>query len=61
MNPFPEDYELISIFESEPKLLDEDIPWFYNTLFFRLQRNDDILSCIFSPAYRSISIELSIK
>jgi hypothetical protein len=61
MNPFPEDYELISIFETEPKLLDDEIPWFYNTLIFKLQRNDDVLSFILSPAYRTISIGLTLS
>jgi hypothetical protein len=60
MNPFPDDYELITIFESEPKLLDKEIPWFYNTLFFELQRNDDVLSCVLCPAYKTISIGLTV-
>jgi hypothetical protein len=61
MNPFPEEYELISLFESEPELMDEGIPWFYNTLSFKIQRESDILSCIISPAYRSFSIDLTIN
>lgn len=61
MNPFPEEYELISLFESEPQLMDEDIPWFYNTLAFKIQRESDILSCMISPAYRSFSIDLTIN
>lgn len=61
MNPFPEEYELISLFESEPELLDRDIPWFYNTLRFNIQRESDHLSCTISPAYRSFSIELTIN
>ncbi|MEJ8305321.1 hypothetical protein [Saccharibacillus sacchari] len=61
MNPLPEEYELISLFESEPQLMDEDIPWFYNTLTFKLQRESDILSCTISPAYQSFSIDLTIN
>lgn len=38
MNPFPEDFELLSIFECDPELLDADVPWFYNTLTFRGER-----------------------
>ncbi|MDQ0090339.1 hypothetical protein J2T12_003753 [Paenibacillus anaericanus] len=29
MNPFPEEYEFIDLFESEPKKLDEEVPFFY--------------------------------
>jgi hypothetical protein len=39
VNPFPEDHELLSIFESEPEVLDADVPWFYNTLTFRGDRD----------------------
>jgi hypothetical protein len=35
MNPFPADHELLSIFCSEPEILDADVPWFYNELTFR--------------------------
>ena len=34
MRPFPEDYELLGFFEVEPKVLDPEIPWAYNELFF---------------------------
>ncbi|EYE87192.1 hypothetical protein Q428_14665 [Fervidicella metallireducens AeB] len=49
----PELWELISLFESEPKYAykeDKHIPWFYNTLEFVLTRGNDIVHFIISPA-----------
>jgi hypothetical protein len=51
MNPFPEDYELIGFFESEPTILDRDVPWFYNRLTFETVRGVDRIVCDIEPGY----------
>lgn len=38
MNPFPKEYELVEIFESEPAKLDDAVPFFYNNNVYRLYR-----------------------
>ena len=48
---FPEEWELLSFFESEPELLDPEAPWLYNALTFRRAQADESLMCIFSPSY----------
>lgn len=61
MNPFPKDHELVSLFESEPRVLDNEVPWYYNSLFFSLVRNNDRIECIIEPAYSTISFRLMIE
>ncbi|MET1171164.1 hypothetical protein [Paenibacillus amylolyticus] len=61
MNPFPEDHELVSLFESEPRVLDNEVPWYYNTLFFSLVRNNDHIECKIEPAYSTMSFRLMIE
>jgi hypothetical protein len=50
MNPFPEQFELISFFESEPTLYDPSVPWFYNHLGFVTVRNRDRVECEIEPS-----------
>lgn len=53
----PELWELISLFECEPKYIygeDKRIPWFYNTLEFVLIRGCDKACFIISPAEKII-------
>ena len=38
MDPFPEEWELLALFESEPTLPISDVPWFYNRLTFQTKR-----------------------
>jgi hypothetical protein len=56
VNPFPEDFELLSIFESEPEVLDEDVPWFYNTLTFRGERDGLRYMIKICPAYGDLDV-----
>lgn len=58
MNPFPEDFELLSIFESEPEVLDVDAPWFYNTLTFRGDRDGLNYMIKLSPAYGELEVRI---
>ena len=54
MKPFPDKYELIFLFESEPLLTDNEIDWYYNQLHFVLSRGDDRIECDIEPACGSL-------
>ena len=56
MNPFPENWELIEFFESEPLLLDPApaAGWFYNRLTFETVRGEDAVRCEIEPGYRTL-------
>jgi hypothetical protein len=58
MNPFPDEHELLWLFESEPELLDpeEDISWYYNTLTFRTTRGSDTITCTILPSHTDLEI-----
>lgn len=58
MNPFPEDFELLSIFESEPEVLDANVPWFYNILTFRGERDGLKYRIKISPACGDLVISI---
>ena len=47
IDPFPEPHELISLFESEPTLVDPDhgYGWAYNSVIFTTVKSDDRLRC----------------
>ncbi len=59
MDPFPEQHDLISIFETEPEVLDPDVPWFYNRLTFVTHRGSDKVTCVIEPASRILQIDWS--
>lgn len=40
MNPFPEEFEFIDLFETEPTMLDEQVPFFYNNNIYKLKRTN---------------------
>ena len=54
MKPFPEQFELIQIFESEPVLKDADVPWGYNHLTFTRTMGDDRVDCEIEPGYETL-------
>jgi hypothetical protein len=58
VNPFPEDFELLSIFECEPEVLDADAPWFYNTLTFRGERDGLGYMIKLCPAYGDLEVRI---
>jgi hypothetical protein len=60
MDPFPEQWELISLFEGEPTLLDPDVPWFYNRVAFVHQRDDERIECAIEPAEHALDFTWSI-
>jgi hypothetical protein len=56
MEPFPKDWELIGLFECEPKSLDPVVPWAYNHLTLHTVRNNDEISCMIEPGYEVVTI-----
>ncbi|WP_462172226.1 hypothetical protein [Pseudoalteromonas xiamenensis] len=57
METFPENHELIGLFESEPILTDpKQEHWFYNQLTFHTQRGDDELTVKINGCYGDLSI-----
>lgn len=51
MKPFPEEWELLSLFECEPVLDDPEVPWAYNRLTFDTKRGSDRILCVIEPGY----------
>jgi len=56
MNPFPDEWELLSLFEAEPTITDRDVPWFYNRLTFNTTRGGDGICCEIEPGYEILNI-----
>ena len=56
MNLFPEEWELLSLFECEPTISERDVPWFYNRLTFETKRGSDEIHCEIEPAYETVNI-----
>ena len=56
MDPFPEEWELLSLFESEPTVTDCGVPWYYNCLVFDTIRGDDRVQCEIEPCYRRLKL-----
>ena len=56
MNPFPEEWELLSLFESEPTSIDRGVPWFYNCLIFETTRDQDHVRCELEPGYEILRL-----
>ena len=54
MDPFPEEWELISLFETEPRELDPGIPWAYNNLTFETERGSNRILCVIEPGYERL-------
>ena len=57
MNPFPQEWELLSVFESEPTVVDRGVPWEYNSLIFETCRGDDCIRCEIEPGYEIIKLK----
>ena len=56
MDPFPEEWELLSLFEVEPTITDRDVPWFYNKLTFETTRGEDHIRCEIEPGYEILRL-----
>src|SRR5688500_147593 len=59
MQPFPEPYELIGLFEVEPSLTDQGVPWAYNSLRFETRRGTDDVLCDIEPGYEEVRLRWS--
>ena len=57
MDPFPDDWQLIQLFESDPQLGDERTPWAYNRLEFTLERDNGRLRCVIEPGHETLALE----
>jgi hypothetical protein len=55
MKPFPEEHELIGLFESEPVLADADVPWTYNCLRFTRTVGHSTVECAIDPGYEKLT------
>jgi hypothetical protein len=55
MDPFPEQWELISLFESEPTLMDPGVPWIYNHVTFVLDRAGERIECMIHEADQEVA------
>jgi hypothetical protein len=56
MQPFPAEHELLQLFECEPALTDERVPWAYNCLRFDTTRGVDRLVCELEPGYEELRL-----
>src|SRR5690348_12539032 len=61
MHLFPEEWELLWLFESEPTVLDNGVPWQYNTLTFETRRGDEYLKCEIDPKCEIVRLYWSRK
>jgi hypothetical protein len=52
---------LVGFFESEPEILDPDVPWIYNTLDFETERQGILVRCRIAPSYGDIVVRLEFS
>jgi hypothetical protein len=57
---FPADHELLAFFGADPKILDPNVPWFYNTLHFEVKREGIVVQCRLVPACGDIDVRLHV-
>jgi hypothetical protein len=60
MLPFPEECELVSVFEGEPTLADPELPWVYNRLQFSVSHGGDQIECTIEPSSRQVDFTYTI-
>ena len=53
--------DLLCFFETEPQMLEPNIPWPYNESFYELARGNLTLSFSVAPAYRDVKLTLRIE
>jgi hypothetical protein len=59
--PFPEPWELVSLFEGDPTLSDPDVPWIYNRVTFVIERGDERIEVTIHQADREFAFTWSIR
>jgi hypothetical protein len=55
---FPDDHELVGFFEAVPRVLDPELPWYYNILDFETERQGILVRCRIAPSYGDIQVRL---
>lgn len=60
MPVFPEEIDLLSLFECEPILLDksEDLPFYYNEASYHFNNKEEEFHVTISPSYGEVQIEV---
>ncbi|MDX1947650.1 MAG: hypothetical protein SFU86_19790 [Pirellulaceae bacterium] len=56
MDPFPDEWELLALFEAEPTVVDRGVPWEYNVLIFETTRGQSHVRCEIEPGYEKIKL-----
>jgi hypothetical protein len=56
MNEIPEEYELMSFFEVEPKKRDVEVPFYYNNLTYNIINGSETIDITISPSFADIEI-----
>ncbi|MEW9670608.1 hypothetical protein [Ammoniphilus sp. 3BR4] len=62
MYSYPEEHELLSLFECEPKLYDaytENLPFFYNQATYEFSNQTEHFIVTLSPSYEEVRIQVS--
>lgn len=62
MPEFPNEIELLSLFECEPKLLDtssKDYPFYYNEAIYRFSNGEADFVVTLSPSYGEVKIQVT--
>ncbi|MDW6005012.1 hypothetical protein [Vibrio mangrovi] len=54
-----EEYELLGFFEVEPKMLDYDTPWIYNSLVYEVTDKHRVLTVSIQPSYKDVKVILT--
>lgn len=56
----PEEYELVSVFECLPTLLDDDVLYYYNVATFEFENaNNEVFKVRIAPAYGDFRMEVT--
>ena len=61
MDEYPEDYELLGFFETEPTSTDRDVPREYNRNTYNYHRDDNSVICAIDPGYGQIDLTWRLK
>ncbi|MDA1675639.1 hypothetical protein [Bacillus cereus group sp. TH152-1LC] len=59
MPVFPSEIDLLSLFETEPTLLDTSDPFYYNEATYRFSNGDEDFVVILSPSYGEVKIKVT--
>ncbi len=57
----PDELDLLAFFETEPTLLDPNVPWIYNTATYETERDGYRVRFCISPAYATLKVTLTFE